>query len=225
MNKRCFKITVAAGKGKSRTRRVTGPPCSQFSACLRSVERWLGATSSLAALPGCAWLLVSSSCATKSCPWLGVQLQFSMVNKFRQMPLMTIHKHGEQARFSPLRRLTTWITGCDLQRIHGIKWLGKVLQPWPLLTSTIGSTTKSQIIMVLPCFHLVYLVLKKMKLMVIRNRRLSDPNFGHFNQPHLCRQPSVHRIGILRTIRPTPELIWNGGLQKLPLPRSATTDK
>lgn len=43
-----------------------------------------------------------------------------------------------------------------------------------------------------------------MKLTVIRNRRLfSDPNFGPFDQPRLCRQPSVHWIGILRTIRPT----------------------
>lgn len=38
-----------------------------------------------------------------------------MFRKFRQMPLMiTIRKHEEQARFSPLRRLTTCITGCSL---------------------------------------------------------------------------------------------------------------
>lgn len=119
-----FKIKVAAGKRKSRTRKSQGFPCSQFSACLRSVERWLGATSSLAALPGCAWLLVIPPVLPNHFHFLGSNLCSANSDKCLWWLQVECHSSSQTWRASPI------FTFASAHHLHNR------VQPWPLWIST-----------------------------------------------------------------------------------------
>ena len=119
-----LKSKLPSGKRKSRTRKSQGFPCSQFSACLRSVERWLGATSSLAALPGCAWLLVIPPVLPNHFHFLGSNLCSANSDKCLWWLQVECHSSSQTWRASPI------FTFASAHHLHNR------VQPWPLLIST-----------------------------------------------------------------------------------------